>query len=105
MIQDLEPLEFLEAYKVVIEDALLVDVRTPAEIAEESIDGHIAINFQSSDFPTKILELPSDKTLFIYCRSGNRSGQACRYLASKGYDKLVNLKGGMLAWMQTDFED
>jgi rhodanese-related sulfurtransferase len=105
MIRELEPLAFLEAYTAEKDNALIVDVRTPAEIAEESIDGHIAINFQSPDFPTKVLELPKDKTLFIYCRSGNRSGQACRYLEMKGYQNLVNLKGGMLAWMQTDFED
>ena len=101
MYQDLTPKEFLQAFEST-EDKILVDVRTPLEIEDASIDGHIAINFQSADFPAKILELDKDKTLFIYCRSGNRSGQACKFLASKGYDKLVNLKGGMLAWAETD---
>lgn len=103
MYQDLSPKEFLQAYES-NDNKILVDVRTPMEIEEASIDGHIAINFQSPDFPSKILELDKDKTLFIYCRSGNRSGQACKFLASKGYDKLVNLKGGMMAWLDTDFE-
>ncbi len=103
MYQDLEPKEFLKAFEAT-NDKILVDVRTPLEIEDANIDGHIAINFQSADFPAKILELDKEKTLFIYCRSGNRSGQACKYLASKGYTKLVNLKGGMLAWLDTDFE-
>jgi rhodanese-related sulfurtransferase len=102
MYQDLAPKEFLQAFEST-EDKLLVDVRTPMEIEDASIDGHIAINFQDASFPSKILELDKDKTIFVYCRSGNRSGQACRYLASKGYDKLVNLKGGMLAWAETEF--
>ena len=100
--QDLEPKEFKAAYENT-PDAVLIDVRTPAEIAVSNIEGHIDINFNDASFPGKILEIDKDKTLFIYCRSGNRSGQACRFLATKGYTKLVNLKGGILAWDQTDF--
>ncbi|MCB9032344.1 MAG: rhodanese-like domain-containing protein [Chitinophagales bacterium] len=101
MYQDLEPIAFKQALEE-NNNAILVDVRTPAEIAENSIEGHIAINFMDPSFPQKILELDKDKTLFIYCRSGNRSGQACKFLSNKGYENLVNLKGGMLAW-EDDF--
>jgi rhodanese-related sulfurtransferase len=100
--QDLEPKEFKTAYENT-PDAVLIDVRTPAEIAESNIEGYFAINFNDASFPTKILEMDKDKALFIYCRSGNRSGQACRFLASKGYTKLANLKGGILEWNKTDF--
>ncbi len=102
--EDLGPKEFLKAYNNT-EDAVLIDVRTAAEIAEGSIDGHIAIDIQRPGFMEKVAELPKDKTYFIYCRSGNRSGQACKYMATQGFEKLYNLKGGMLAWAETDFED
>jgi rhodanese-related sulfurtransferase len=100
--QDLGPKEFKAAYEST-PDAVLIDVRTPAEIEETNIDGFIAINFNDASFPARVLELDKDKSLFFYCRSGNRSGQACRFLATKGYTKLYNLKGGMLAWDVTDF--
>jgi len=102
--QDLAPKEFLEAYNNTTEDAVLLDVRTAAEIAEANIDGHIAIDIQQPSFMEKIGNLDKSKTYFVYCRSGNRSGQACRYMATQGFDKLYNLKGGMMAWMETDFE-
>ncbi|MEN9447830.1 MAG: hypothetical protein RJA25_1120 [Bacteroidota bacterium] len=103
--QELNPKEFLAAFNEQKEEAVLLDVRTPAEIAEINIDGHIAIDIQQAPiFMQKVAELDKNKTYFIYCRSGNRSGQACKFMASQGFQHLYNLKGGMLAWMQTDFE-
>lgn len=101
--QDLYPKEFLAEYNNT-EDKVLIDVRTPAEIEEVSIEGHIAINIQNPSFVEEVNKLDKSKTYFIYCRSGNRSGQACKYMASQGFDKLFNLKGGMLEWVETDFE-
>lgn len=102
--EDLAPKEFLAAYNAQKENAVLLDVRTAAEIAEANIDGHIAIDIQQPGFTEKVADLDKTKTYFIYCRSGNRSGQACKYLATQGFDKLYNLKGGMIAWLDTDFE-
>ena len=102
--EDLTPKEFLAAYKNAGDNAILLDVRTAPEIEEASIDGHIAIDIQQPGFTQKIGLLSKDNAYFIYCRSGNRSGQACRYMATQGFDKLYNLKGGMIDWMQTDFD-
>jgi rhodanese-related sulfurtransferase len=103
--QDLAPKEFAATYSNTDDkDKVLLDVRTPAEIEEMSIDGHIAINIQNPNFVEKINELDKSKTYFVYCRSGNRSGQACKYMTSQGFEKLYNLKGGMLEWVKTDFE-
>jgi len=44
------------------------------------------------------LEPYKDEELIIYCRSGNRSGQACLILDSLGFKNTKNLVGGMLAW-------
>ncbi|MBK6340831.1 MAG: rhodanese-like domain-containing protein [Bacteroidetes bacterium] len=97
MYEDLEPEEFKELLEST-NDAILIDVRTPDEEAENSIEGHILINAFSPNFPDKIMELDKDKSYFMYCRSGNRSGKACAFMANNGFSKLFNLKGGMLAW-------
>ena len=78
--------------------AVVLDVRTPAEYAEGHIDGALLIDWRSGDFLAKADSLlPRDKTIAIYCRSGRRSAEAAAQLAPKGY-KLVNLKGGIIAW-------
>ncbi|HMV13875.1 MAG: rhodanese-like domain-containing protein [Chitinophagales bacterium] len=102
--EDLAPKEFLAAYNEQKDNAVILDVRTAAEIADANIDGHIAIDIQQPGFMEKVAELDKSKTYFVYCRSGNRSGQACRYMSTQGFEKLYNLKGGMMAWMETDFE-
>lgn len=102
--QDLAPKEFLAEYNAQKENAVLLDVRTAAEIADVNIDGHMAIDIQQPGFIEKVGQLDKSKTYFVYCRSGNRSGQACKFMATQGFDKLYNLKGGMLAWVDTDFE-
>lgn len=102
--ENLAPKEFLAAYNEQKENAVLLDVRTAAEIDEVNIEGHIAIDIQKPGFTEKVGELDKSKTYFVYCRSGNRSGQACRYMTTQGFEKLYNLKGGMLDWVETDFE-
>ena len=83
--EELGPKEFLEAYKNAGVAAVLLDVRTAPEIAEASIDGYIAMDISQPGFTEKVKELSKDNAYFIYCRSGNRSGQACRYMATQGY--------------------
>lgn len=103
--QELQPKEFLKLFNEQKDSAVLIDVRTPAEIEEINIDGHIAIDIQQAQlFMQKIAQLDKDKAYFIYCRSGNRSGQACKYMTTQGFQHLYNLAGGMMAWMRTDFE-
>ena len=87
--EDLLPKEFLTAYNEQLENAVLLDVRTAAEIADVNIDGHIAIDIQQPGFTEKVAQLDKTKTYFIYCRSGNRSGQACRYMATQGFGPAV----------------
>ncbi len=102
--EELDPKEFIEAYKNTENTSILLDVRTAAEIEEASIDGHIAIDIMQPRFTEKVGLLDKNNAYFIYCRSGNRSGQACRYMETQGFTKLYNLRGGMLAWSDTDFE-
>jgi rhodanese-related sulfurtransferase len=79
-------------------DAVLIDVRTPEEVAEGAIKGAKNINIFDPNFANKIAALDKNKTYFVYCRSGGRSGQACNAMADMGFEKLVNLSGGYMGW-------
>jgi rhodanese-related sulfurtransferase len=103
--EDLDPEEFLAAYKSASPNAVLIDVRTASEVEDANIEGHIHVDIQKPGFTEKIGALSKDNAYFIYCRSGNRSGQACRYMATQGFTKLYNLRGGMIAWSETDFDE
>jgi rhodanese-related sulfurtransferase len=46
------------------------------------------------------IEELKDKEVILYCRSGNRSGQACMFLDAMGFKNTRNLVGGMLAWQE-----
>jgi rhodanese-related sulfurtransferase len=81
-------------------DIQLIDVRTPQEFAEGYIKGAKLIDYMSSDFMDKMSKLDKSKDLYIYCRSGNRSGKAAKKLESMGFTKVYDLKGGILNWNQ-----
>jgi rhodanese-related sulfurtransferase len=78
------------------EDVLLVDIRTPAEIAQGAIPD--AMQLPMHLIPIRISELPKDRDVVLYCRSGARSYQACAYMMQQGYDRVLNLRGGIIAW-------
>jgi rhodanese-related sulfurtransferase len=77
---------------------IILDVRTPAEYAEGHIAGAINIDFYSSEFEETVKALDRDDTYFIYCRSGNRSGQARNLMEGLGFAVVYNLSGGINAW-------
>lgn len=78
------------------EQALLIDVRTAAEVADQKIDGSIHIDVMQPDFTDHISGLDPAKNYYVYCRSGGRSSQACMLLAEAGFSgRLVNLAGGI----------
>ena len=60
--EDLAPKEFLAAYNEQKDNAVILDVRTAAEIADANIDGHIAIDIQQPGFMEKVAELDKSKT-------------------------------------------
>lgn len=79
-------------------NAVVLDVRSPAETRDGVIPGYKMINLMSSDFLDQVGKLDKNKTYLVYCRSGNRSGQACNAMAGLGFTKLYNLIGGISAW-------
>ncbi len=85
-----------EARRLVEEGALLLDVRTPEEFAAGHIEG--AVNVPVQELESRMAELePKDRPIVVYCRSGNRSGQAARMLTSAGHRQVHDL-GPMSRW-------
>jgi rhodanese-related sulfurtransferase len=78
----------------------LVDVREPAEHTEFNIGGVLIPLGKIRQMQVDELEDLKNKELICYCRSGNRSGQACQMLDMLGFTDTKNLEGGVLAWME-----
>lgn len=80
------------------EQLILVDVREPAEHNEFNIGGVLVPLGKIQAMDIEELESLKEKEVIVYCRSGNRSGQACNILDMMGFKNTWNLSGGMLAW-------
>ena len=76
----------------------LVDVREPHEHADFNIGGILLPLGQVQVLNIDSIEQFKNEELYIYCRSGNRSGQACMMLETAGFTNVINVSGGMLAW-------
>ncbi|WP_242132784.1 rhodanese-like domain-containing protein [Aestuariivivens marinum] len=86
-------------------NAVVLDVRTDDEIADGMIPNAIHLDiYKGQDFINELEELDKAKSYYVYCRSGNRSGQACRIMDELGFDNVFNLEGGILEW-QGDIVD
>ena len=94
------------------EDLLILDVRNPIEWDISALEGTLRIpkpdieaalndiaagRKQRED--TILADIPTDREIIVHCRSGVRSADSIGFLRKVGYqNKLVNLKGGILAW-------
>jgi molybdopterin/thiamine biosynthesis adenylyltransferase/rhodanese-related sulfurtransferase len=77
------------------DDLYVLDVREPHEYQICNIGGHL---IPLGDLPKRVSELDSSKEIVAHCRSGKRSAEAAEFLRKAGFRKLLNLKGGILAW-------
>lgn len=75
---------------------VLVDVRRPEEFAAGHIDGAILMPLETIEAAYQ--NLPKDTKLVVYCRAGHRSARAVAFLLAHGYDNVVSLDGGFVAW-------
>ena len=96
-MQDLSPNEFASAMKA-HPKAILLDVRTPEEFESGHLPGALNIDIRGYDFHEQIETLDPNTSYFVYCRSGARSTSACKFMESKGFEEVINLQGGILAW-------
>lgn len=78
----------------------IVDVREPHEHAEFNIGGTLYPLGRILSMDVDELENLKDQEVIFYCRSGNRSGQACMFAETMGFTNVINLTGGMLQWRE-----
>ena len=88
----------LEATRLINQDALVLDVREDKEF----VAGHIpkARHIPLGALASRLGELEKfkNKPIVVNCRSGQRSARACGILKKHGFEKAVNLTGGIMAW-------
>jgi rhodanese-related sulfurtransferase len=96
----ISPNQYQTEFATIQKPHTLIDVRT----AEEFMSGHIpgAINLDVQTLEQRLNRVPTDRPVVLYCRSGNRSGQAAQLLQQAGYSDLYNL-GGIGDWVSAGF--
>lgn len=72
---------------------ILLDVRAPLEFEDSHIEG--AVNIQVSDLRTRYGEIDREKPVVVMCSSGNRSSLGASILKQHGFERVMNLAGGM----------
>ncbi|WP_126970683.1 rhodanese-like domain-containing protein [Gynurincola endophyticus] len=83
------------------ENVVLVDVREAGEHEEFNIGGVLHPLPKIMQMDIEAIENLKDGEVVLYCRSGNRSGQAAMMLETMGFSETKNLVGGMLKWRET----
>jgi rhodanese-related sulfurtransferase len=76
----------------------VLDVRTP----DEYVAGHVpgAVNIPHDQVATRLAEVPKDKDVVLYCRSGRRAAMAGEVLSGNGYTRLQHLEGDIVGWQE-----
>ena len=89
---DLSPADFVAQRDP---SAPVLDVRTPEEFAGGRLADAVNVDVMAPDFHQRVeaLDLPGDGPVYLYCRSGNRSGQAAGILREMGHTGAVNVGG------------
>jgi len=82
----------------------LIDIRTPQEFAEGHIENAKNINYYDVDFFKEMNKLDKSKPIYIYCRSGGRSGKAASRMRTQGFKKIYDLQGGIINWNKNNLK-
>jgi sulfur-carrier protein adenylyltransferase/sulfurtransferase len=93
-IQEITPTE-LKARQDRGDKLFILDVREPHEYQICNLNGKL---IPLGELPRRVNELDSSVEMVVHCRSGKRSADAIHFLQTAGFKKLLNLKGGVLAW-------
>ncbi len=84
------------------DDVVVLDVREQWEYDEGHIPG--VVHLPMNEVPARLDEIPTDQTVVLTCRSGNRSNQVTKYLEENGFDNVHNMEGGIVAWQNAGFD-
>ena len=81
------------------ESVVLIDVRTPEEVAAGHLKGAKTIDIKSETFQQQTGKLDKNKTYILYCKAGVRSEQAAKRMLESGFTSIYSLQGGIDAWL------
>lgn len=100
MVREIDAVELQQRLQAG-EDMHIVDIRTHGELASGCLPeaGHIPMHL----VPLRMGELPKDRDVVLYCRSGARSYHACLFLGRQGFRNVYNLREGIVGWARNGF--
>lgn len=91
-----------ERFKAITEGdktgGVIVDLRTPDEVAKGYIKGAVFVDYLSKEWEKEVAKLDKNKTYYIYCAAGGRSADAAEYMEKHGFKKVYNLEKGFSDW-------
>jgi rhodanese-related sulfurtransferase len=100
--QDYEDIGCGELEQLITEKGMeyvnLIDVRTEGEHVSGHIPNSLNVNLMSPGFVPRLDQLDRDQAYYVYCASGNRSRTACSQMKQMGFNKVYNVKMGMMGW-------
>ena len=88
-------------------EVFILDVRTQEEYASGHLKGSTLLAVQDipkQELVEKLKEIPKDRKILVYCKSGRRSAQASGILAENGFARIYNMQGGITEWMNAGYE-
>ncbi len=94
-----------QEYAAQHENAVLLDVRTPAEYEMSHIPGAVNVNVQNDDFASMVAGLDKNKTYLVHCTknpANGRSARALETLQELGFRNLYSIEGGYVAWREAE---
>ena len=94
--EDLAPAQFKKELEA--QHGLVLDVRTPGEVARGKLPNASVIDFNAPKFEQRVALIARDKPVFVYCARGGRSAQAAALMTKLGFTRVYNLSGGIGAW-------
>jgi len=95
-IKEVNPAQFKQL--ITKPGGVLLDVRTQSEFKNGHINNSGQLNYYAFDFRKKLLLLPTDEPIYLYCNTGYRSEKAAEILVENGYKKVYNLEHGIMDW-------
>ncbi len=85
------------------EGALLVDVRSSEEVAEAAFDVPRILHIPINELEARLGEIPKDEEIVMVCLSGERSLKTTYFLMNAGYEKVFNMRDGIIKWASKGF--
>jgi rhodanese-related sulfurtransferase len=85
------------------ESPLVLDIRTPFEFNGERIKGAKLLNYYDQNFKEELGKLDKTKPIMVHCRSGGRSNESLHIFKELGFQNILHLDGGILAWEKAGY--